>query len=67
MNTIFECLYMLFGLEKGHQLSTYTTIGEMGVHTKCVQLLTVGGGVTPYVYVRTYTISYQVFGSTFVL
>ena len=27
VNTIFECLYMFFGWERGHQLSTYATAG----------------------------------------
>ena len=29
VNTIFECLYMFFGWERGHQLNTYTTGGGM--------------------------------------
>ena len=32
MNTIFECLYMFFGRERGHELSTYGTVGgDVGV------------------------------------
>ena len=39
VNTIFECLYVFFGWEGGHQLSTYPTGGGMGEgHPKCVQL-----------------------------
>ena len=30
VNTIFECPYMFFGLERGHQLRTYVTGGGMG-------------------------------------
>ena len=41
-------------------------VGMVG-HPKCVELRTGGGGVTPYVYVRTYTISFHVFGSMFLL
>ena len=29
VNTIFECLYMFIGWEKGHQLSAYVTGGGM--------------------------------------
>ena len=51
----FECFYFskydmsldVFGWEKGHQLSTHATVGD--------------------VYVRTYTISFIVFGKTFAL
>ena len=53
VNTIVECLYMSFGWERGHQLSTYATDGEMGGHPKCVQLPREGGGVTTHMYVRT--------------
>ena len=38
-----------------------------GGNLKCVQLRTGGEGVMSYVYVRTYTISFHVFGSIFVL
>ena len=41
-------------------------VGMVG-HPKCVELRTGGGGVTPYVYVRTYTISFHVFASMFLL
>ena len=30
MNMIFECPYIFFGWERGHQLSTYATGGGMG-------------------------------------
>ena len=30
-------------------------------HLKCVQLCTVGEGVTPHIYVRIYTVSFHVF------
>ena len=60
---------MFFGSERGHQLSTYATVVEMGRgdHPKCGQLRTGVGGVTPYVHVLTYTISFHVSGSIFVL
>ena len=67
MNTIFECLYMFFGGEKVYQLSTYETGGGMDGHPKCMQLRTGGEAVTPHVYVHTYTISFHVFDSIFVL
>ena len=44
---------------RGHPLSTYATEGERS-HSKYVQLRTRGGGVTPHVYVRTYTIYFHV-------
>ena len=47
MNTIFESLYIFFGWEREHQLSTYATGGGgMGSHPKCAQLRTGRGGVT---------------------
>ena len=57
----------------GHQLSAYATgrgiggAGGRGGHLKCVKLHIGGESVTPHVYVRTYTISFHVFGSIFVL
>ena len=36
---------MFFGWERGHQLSTYSAVGGMVGHPKCVQLRTGGGGV----------------------
>ena len=38
-----------------------------GGHPKCVKLRIGGGSVIPHVYLRTYTISFHVFGSIFVL
>ena len=62
MNTIFECSYLSFGGEIGHLLSTYAT-GEnegRGDHLKCAQAHT-ERGITPHMFVRTYTISFPVF------
>ena len=58
--------FYIFRLRKGHQLSTYVTGGGMEVIQNGVQLRT-EGGVTPHLYVHTYTISFQLFGSIFVL
>ena len=70
-NTIFECIYMFFGCERRHELSAYPTGGDIGGgkggQPKCVKLRIGGGSVIPHVYVRTYTISFHVFGSIFVL
>ena len=60
VNTIFECLDMFFDWDRGNQLSTYATGRGTGGHPKWVQLRTGGGGLTPHVYVRTYTISFHV-------
>ena len=49
VNKIFECLYLFFGWERGHQLSTYAIGVGMESHPKCIQLCTGGGGVTPHV------------------
>ena len=38
VSTLFECLYMFFGSERGHQLSTYATGGGMETHPKCVHV-----------------------------
>ena len=67
VNATCKCLYIIFGCERGHQLSTYTTLGDGGGHLKCIHLRTGGGRVTLYVYVHTCTISFHVFGSIFVL
>ena len=39
VNTIFECHYIFFDQERGHQLSTYST-GEqtVGCHASCVRV-----------------------------
>ena len=39
VNTIFECHYIFFDRERGHQLSTYST-GEqtVGCHASCVRV-----------------------------
>ena len=69
VNTISEYIYMIFGWERGHQLSMCATGrgrgtgGRMGGHPKWVKLRIGGGSVTPHVYVRTYNISFHVFGS----
>ena len=56
---ILECLY-IFSVERDHQLSTYAAGGEWGGgHPKCVQLRTGTEGLTPHVYVRTYTIFFM--------
>ena len=34
VNTIFECIYIIFGWERGHQLSAYATGGEIGGSSK---------------------------------
>ena len=60
VNTMFECLDMLFGCERGNQLSTYATGRGTSGHLKWVQLRTGGRDLTPYVYVHTYTISFHV-------
>ena len=69
----FECLYFsehdirislyTFWLRKGHVCYWW---GDGG-HPKCVQLRTGEGGVMHHVYVRTYTIGFNDFGSIFVL
>ena len=64
MNTIFECLYMFFGSERGHQLSTYATGGGWGGSFKMrTAAYRCWRGFTSQVYVRTYIISFHVFGS----
>ena len=35
--------------------------GDGGGHPKCLQVRTGGGGVTPHLYVRSYTVSFHVF------
>ena len=60
MNTISECLYVLFGLERGHQLSTLAPGVGWGGHAKCLLLRTVGGVATSHVYLCTCTISFHV-------
>ena len=73
VNAIFECFYMFFRWKTGFQLSTYAPCrkkgGESGerVILQAVYAAYSGRGVTPHVYVRTYTISFHVFGSIFVL
>ena len=69
VNTIFECLDISFGWDRGNQLSTYAAGWGMGGHPKAVQLCTGGGDITPHVYVRTYTYAhfFSCFGSIFVL
>ena len=57
--------FYIFRLGKGHQLSTYVTGGGKEVIQNGLQLRT--EGVTPHLYVHTYTISFQLFGCIFVL
>ena len=67
-NAISECLdKFFFCWERGYQLSTYATGGEMGYHPKCVQLRKGGRAVTPHVCIRTYAISFHIFGSILIL
>ena len=61
VNTIFECLCMFFGRERGHQLSTFA----MQWYPKCIPLHTGGGGVAPLVYVGTFTLSLFMFSEVF--
>ena len=60
VNTMFECLDMFFGWDRGNQLSTYATCWGTDGYPKCVQLVTGGRDLTSPVYVRTYTISFHV-------
>ena len=56
-------VFMFFVWERGYQLSSRATVGGMGGHPKNLHLRTGGGEVTPYVYPRTYTITFYVFTS----
>ena len=69
VNTIFECLDMLFWSRKGPSIKYVRNwqLVVMGGHPKYMRLSTVRAGVTPHVYLRTYTIFCHVFGSIFVL
>ena len=62
MNTIFECLYV-FCLRKWLSIKLVCNCWGMGGHPKNVHLRIGGGDVTPYVYPRTYTITFYVFTS----
>ena len=53
---ILQCLYMIFGLESGHQLSTYASGEGMEDHPKYVQLRT-GGVVLRLMYTRALALS----------
>ena len=74
---LFECLYFsecdirmslyVFWLRKGPSTKYIHNCWDNGGYPKCVQLRTRGGVVTPYVCARTYTISFHVIGSIFVL
>ena len=59
VNTIFKCICMFFGWERGHQLRMYATGGAIRGLSKCVQLYR---GKGSHVF-----ISFHVFGSIFVL
>ena len=50
-----------FWLRKGPSIKYVRNSWVMGGHPKCVQLRKGGGGVKPYVYVRTCTIYFRVF------
>ena len=65
LNFYFILSYYLFFPKQIYL--TYASVEGMEAHPKYAQLRTGGGGLTFYVYVRTYTISFHVFGSIFVL
>ena len=75
MNTIFECYYMLFWLRKEPSIKYVRNsqlVGDQpnwggGESTKMCTATYRDGGVTPHVYVRTYNVSFHVFGSVSVL
>ena len=67
VNTIFERLYIFFGWKRGHKLSAYATVGGWGSSEIRTTTYRGGGGVTPYVYVITRTISFHAFDSIFAL
>ena len=68
VNTIFECIYMFFGWERGHRLSAYATGGGIGGRDpKSVKLRIGGGSAIPHVFVRTYNISFLCFWQHFCL
>ena len=74
MNTIIICLHLhVFWLRKvlsiKYARNWWWMVGAAGggrAHPKCVHLRTWGGHVTPHLYMRTCTISFNVFGSIFV-
>ena len=69
VNTIFECLYMFLWLRKGPSI-TYVRNWQLVGNWRSSQMRAAayrGESVTGHVYVHTYTISFHVFGSIFVL
>ena len=57
-----------FWLRKGPSIKYIHNWEEDGeAHAKCVQLRTEGGVVTAHVYLRTYSIPFNDFGSIFIL
>ena len=59
VNTISQCLDMLFGWDRGNQLSTYATGRGTGSHPNCVQLQ--GEGISRPM--RTYALTLSLFMS----
>ena len=59
VNTIFDCLHMIFGWERDHQPSTYVTVGGRG-SSKCAQQRT-GEGVSRLMHTYTLTLSLSMF------
>ena len=63
----------VFSLKNGFSIKYVRTVSQEGgesgerVILQAVYAAYSGRGVTPHVYVRTYTISFHVFGSIFVL
>ena len=58
----------VFRLRKGSSMKYVRNCWENGAnHPKWVQLRIGGGGVTLHVYVRTYTLSFHVFGIIFAI
>ena len=62
-------IFMRFLVEKGaiNQVRMELLGGGNVGSSKMRKLRTEGGGVTPYVYVRTYTATFHVFGIIFLL
>ena len=58
VNTIFECSYLFYVWELGHPLSTWATGGMEGVIQNLYRCVQGKRGITPHVYVCTYTISF---------
>ena len=67
VNTIFECLYMFFLLRKEPSIKYLRNWWRMGVIQNAYSCVQGEGRVRLHVYVRTFTTSLHVFGSSFVL